>query len=309
MSSSASSRVIYPVHQLYPDPALPNLDHRHDLTIIFFHGFSNGTDAWEKTWIQRGDSHVCWPQNWLYKDEEEEGLGDNILVLSISFDGNPGGAHQSVEEIGKNLLQSLVNSSKWNFHKDSQQIVLVGHSFGGLVIKSLMVEVDKAIKERTRSAIEKNKQARCKAFQVNVKGIMFYAVPHIGADKNFKTYLTDCNNISFSRKSERLTGLMKSVDAFNRQMVELSTDFEYSVPTDINLYAIVEGQQVVVPEASARKLARNNFYKIEDANHMQVCQPFDTSHPSYQEFLQFVKDLRNKNQQVETNEQVQRMVK
>jgi hypothetical protein len=27
-------------------------------------------------------------------------------------------------------------------------------------------------------------------------------------------------------------------------MVELSTDFEYSVPTDINLYAIVEGQQV-----------------------------------------------------------------
>ncbi len=64
-----------------------------------------------------------------------------------------------------------------------------------------------------------------------------------------------------------------------------------------------------MPVASARKLARNNFCVIEDANHMQVCQPVDTSHPSYQEFLQFVKDLRNKNQQVETNEQVQRMVK
>jgi hypothetical protein len=35
-----------------------------------------------------------------------------------------------------------------------------------------------------------------------------------------------------------------SVDAFNRQMGELSTDFEYSVPKKINLYAIVEGQQV-----------------------------------------------------------------
>jgi hypothetical protein len=99
---------IYPVHQLHPDPELRNLDHRHDLTLIFFHGFSNGTDAWEKTWIQRGDPLVCWPRNWLQKDEEEEGLGDNILVLSISFDGNPGGAHQGVEEIGKNLLQSLV---------------------------------------------------------------------------------------------------------------------------------------------------------------------------------------------------------
>ncbi|KAH9549180.1 hypothetical protein CY35_10G006100 [Sphagnum magellanicum] len=235
---------IYPVHQLYPDPELRNLDHRHDLTLIFFHGFSNGTDAWEKTWIERGDPFVCWPRNWLHKHEEGGGLGGDILVLSISFDGNPGGAHESVEDIGKNLLQSLVNNSKWNFHQDSQQIVLVGHSFGGLVIKSLMVEVDKAIKERTRSAIEKNKQARCKSFQVNVKGIMFYAVPHIGADKNFKTYLTDCNNIPFLRNSKRLTGLMRSVDAFNRQMVELSTDFEYSVPTDINLYAIVEGQQV-----------------------------------------------------------------
>jgi len=38
--------------------------------------------------------------------------------------------------------------------------------------------------------------------------------------------------------------LMRTVDIFNRQMVELSTDFEYSVPNDINLFAIVEGQQV-----------------------------------------------------------------
>jgi hypothetical protein len=96
----------YPVHQLHPDPELRNLNHPHDLTLIFFHGFSNGTDAWEKTWIQRGDPRVCWPRNWLPKDE---GLGDNILVLSISFDGNPAGAHDSVEGIGKNLLQSVVN--------------------------------------------------------------------------------------------------------------------------------------------------------------------------------------------------------
>jgi hypothetical protein len=48
---------------------------------------------------------------------------------------------------------------------------------------------------------------------------------------------------------------------------------------------------------------------IEDANHMQVCQPVDTSHPSYQKFLQFVKEVRAENQLVETNEQVQRMVK
>jgi len=88
---------------------------------------------------------------------------------------------------------------------------------------------------------------------------------------------------------------MRSVDAFNRPMAELSTDFECSVPKDINLYAIVEGRQVLVPQASARKLARNNVYKIEDANHMQVCQPVDKSHPSYKKFLQFVKDIKKEN--------------
>jgi predicted alpha/beta hydrolase family esterase len=137
-----------------------------------------------------------------------------------------------------------INSSKWQFHQGSQQIVLVGHSFGGLVIKSLMVEVDKAVKERALSAIEKKKQARCKAFQVNVKGILFYAVPHAGAEKHFKTYVTDCNNIPFLRNSKRLTGLMRTVDNFDRQMAQLSTDFEYAVPEDISRYAIVEGQQV-----------------------------------------------------------------
>ncbi|KAH8948989.1 hypothetical protein BDL97_10G006600 [Sphagnum fallax] len=240
MSSSSSAGVIYPVHQLHPDPHYRNPDHRHDLTLIFFHCFSNGTDAWQTTWIQRGHPHVCWPRNWLYKDEEE-GLGDNILVLSICFDGDPDYAHESVEEIGENLLRSLVNNSKWQLHQGSQKIVLVGHSFGGLVIKSLMVQVHKVVKE---GSLEKEKRAQCKAFQKNVKGIMFYAVPHIGTDKDFKTYLTGCNNIPDLQNSERLRGLMRSVDAFNRPMAELSTDFECSVPKDINLYAIVEGREM-----------------------------------------------------------------
>jgi hypothetical protein len=53
-----------------------------------------------------------------------------------------------------------------------------------------------------------------------------------------------------------------------------------------------------VPEASARKLARKNVCVIEDANHMQVCQPVDEFHESYRTLLQFVKDIRNANQQV-----------
>ncbi len=58
-----------------------------------------------------------------------------------------------------------------------------------------------------------------------------------------------------------------------------------------------------MPAASARKLARNNVCVIEDANHMQVCQPVDEFHESYRTLLQFVKEIRKQNQQVKTNEQ------
>ncbi|CAK9211901.1 unnamed protein product [Sphagnum troendelagicum] len=38
---------------------------------------------------------------------------------------------------------------------------------------------------------------------------------------------------------------------------------------------------MVVEPASAMQLAGNNFYKLEDCNHTEVCKPVDKQHPSY----------------------------
>ncbi len=65
---------IYPVHhQLHPDPSLRNdANNHHDLILIFFHGFSNDTDAWVKAWIQRDDHHVCcWPLKTGYRKRKK----------------------------------------------------------------------------------------------------------------------------------------------------------------------------------------------------------------------------------------------
>lgn len=80
----------------------------HIMTIIFFHGISFGTnDEWKEAWTSypsdtRHES-VCWPEQWLPED-----LGDNVRILSLSYDANVLGAHDHVTEIGKNLIQSLV---------------------------------------------------------------------------------------------------------------------------------------------------------------------------------------------------------
>jgi len=40
--------------------------------------------------------------------------------------------------------------------------------------------------------------------------------------------------------------------------------------------------------SSAQRSARDNFYKVEDANHMEVCKPPSKEHPSYELLLQFI---------------------
>ncbi len=61
---------------------------------------------------------------------------------------------------------------------------MVGHSFGGLVIKALV----NAMKTRStseaaeRNALNSDVIDRANEFLQNLKGIVFYSVPHTGAD-------------------------------------------------------------------------------------------------------------------------------
>jgi hypothetical protein len=40
--------------------------------------------------------------------------------------------------------------------------------------------------------------------------------------------------------------------------------------------------------SSAQRLAGRNSYKVEDADHMEVCKPPSKEHPSYGLLLQFI---------------------
>jgi hypothetical protein len=40
--------------------------------------------------------------------------------------------------------------------------------------------------------------------------------------------------------------------------------------------------------SSAQQSAGKNCYKVEDANHMEVCKPPSKEHPSYNLLLQFI---------------------
>ncbi len=120
-------------------------------------------------------------------------------------------------------------------------IVLIGHSFGGLVLKSLVVKLKRAstIQNPTNS-LSKATVPRAKVFLRNVRGVAFYAVPHAGSSNiaKYVNKLLRCNN-------RHHPGIMDNIQPWQRDMEQLSVDFDRIVTeNEINVYAFCEGRRM-----------------------------------------------------------------
>ena len=117
-------------------------------------------------------------------------------------------------------------------------MVLVGHSFGGLVIKSLVVEVHKAwMRGASHNLLDENSIECARAFLAGLRGIIFYAVPHGGANMGeiYKSW-------SVEGKC-RMAGIVKNLEPFQRKMESLSMEFdEVALDKNLIVYAFGEGR-------------------------------------------------------------------
>jgi triacylglycerol esterase/lipase EstA (alpha/beta hydrolase family) len=118
-------------------------------------------------------------------------------------------------------------------------IVLIGHSFGGLVLKSMVVKLKRvsAIRNPANSWSEATVQ-HAEVFLRNVRGVAFYAVPHAGSS-NIAKYV----NKLLRCKNRHHPGIMDNIRPWQRDMEELSVDFDDIVNGNkINIYAFCEGR-------------------------------------------------------------------
>jgi len=94
---------------------------------------------------------------------------------------------------------------------------LVGHSFGGLVIKALV----NAMKTRStseaaeRNALNSDAIDRANEFLQNLKGIFFYSVPHTEAD-------ADADALGRYFKFQGLSTMVNDLRPFSRKMAKMS---------------------------------------------------------------------------------------
>ncbi len=114
------------------------------------------------------------------------------------------------------------------------------------MVKTLIVEVDKRVNARTVNPLDEQAQRHCTKFLKNLKGTIFYGVPHTGGGEDFKQFFVyqsqQFNDVNKKQIAE--SGILKSFEGFNRQMAELSVDFESAVDPTLIIYAFGEGRPV-----------------------------------------------------------------
>jgi hypothetical protein len=121
-------------------------------------------------------------------------------------------------------------------------VALIAYSFGGLVLKSLVVEAYKHVHQRSRNDFDDEIQKCCKTFLNNVKGVVFYGVPHDGGTQSLlKYFIWQHQQINTLSKCATQSGFCKNLESFNPQMEHLSTDFKNAIREDVNIYAFSEG--------------------------------------------------------------------
>ncbi len=114
------------------------------------------------------------------------------------------------------------------------------------MVKSLVVEVDKRVNARIVNPLDKQAQQSCTKFLHNLKGTIFYGVPHSGGGEDFKQFFVyQSQQVKYANKKQIAeSGILKSFEGFNRQMAELSVDFETAVDPTLIIYAFGEGRPV-----------------------------------------------------------------
>jgi hypothetical protein len=132
------------------------------------------------------------------------------------------------------------------------------------VVKSLVVEVDKRVNARIVNPLDKQAQQSCTKFLNNLKGTIFYGVPHTGGGEDFKQFFVYQSQRFNDANKKRMakSGILKNVEGFNRQMAELSVDFETAVDPTLIIYAFGEGRPVRRGVSfSSKSLSYNNDYQ------------------------------------------------
>jgi hypothetical protein len=263
------------IYLLYPDPSqLERKNFEPDVDFVFIHGITGHPIS---TW--RGSeesSNVSWPRDWLPKDLP------NSRVLSVGYDiflSHWTGTALPIPEQARAVLEKLKLAAVGN----KRPVVFVCHSFGGLVIKQLLLFA--------------HNEPQYKNILDNTVAVVFYSTPHLGSKLTYydKGYLDvifrgTAAMVELSPENNRLKELNEAFPKIAPHVSTMSfgetiTCFGAPITHTVTCYQIVDEDS-----ANPKFLGENHKFFMLNENHRNVCKPASPEDERYARVMNFIKE-------------------
>ena len=167
-----------------------------------------------------------------------------------------------------NIANGLLTDIKARCDLDNDEIILAGHSLGGLVVKKLLLRMkDKKINHRIRK-------------------VCFFDVPHDGSGfANVGKYISWRN-----RHLKSLCRDSSELDDLNDQWVDSELD------NALEIMSIISANDDIVSSSSSKSIFRHHPVEtINDVNHRTIVKPENMESSSYIVFKNFILEEKTVN--------------
>lgn len=214
----------------------------------------------------------CWPKSWLAEDVP------NTRILALDYDTY---LSQWVPncplESEKRTLASRATDMLVKLHQagvGDRPIIWITHSMGGLLVKQMLTIASES--------------PEYEAIARNTSGVVFYAVPHRGADLgdySARLKLLLLPSVEVQELAKDSPHLLEVHDKFEKLVKKFSIpclSFGESVKTVLGFRM----SKVLVPMESADP-GFGDFFMMK-ASHLEICKPHRWSSFSYQLLLDFL---------------------
>ncbi|KAL3690000.1 hypothetical protein R1sor_016309 [Riccia sorocarpa] len=234
-----------------------------DMEVILVHGLNleDTVDLHHSTWISEPSedvgSHHVWPKTWLPQDFPD------ARVLTVSYDSsiyhNADLGRIDLHNTAESLMSCLLLEDEATA---CRPLVLVGYSFGGILIKQLCLYA-------SQNRLSRRYGSQCESFLKRIRAIYFMGTPHRGMIHHGFT----------TAAQENASPLFKDVEWLNNDLAWLHFSFELLQKLyDWKVSGVGESketrwgtfQTVLVPEASARY---GEPFATVDADHVSLSKP------------------------------------
>ncbi len=242
--------------------------------VIFVHGL--GGDI-RKTWMHNPRDHATlWPA-WV---GEDSGCPVWLLGYDAALSGWVDGA-MPLPDQGTSVLDALTSEPRLK----EAPLVMVGHSLGGLVIKTALVNASSL------------GVARYSNFERQLRGVIFVATPHFGSELAtladvLKVILRTNDQVGDLRAHDPYLGILNTQFRSLHQRLGFGVRAfreTRGVATSRRLFGLVRGPTVIVVSATSS----DPYVQGETAiplpeDHFSICKPKDKNtqiHKSLVDFL------------------------